>query len=131
MLGQNRMMRAHALGNFHDLLVAVTRDPAMLLWLSGTSNTKYSPNENYAREVMELFTLGADRGAYTQHDVREQARALTGFANELAQLRTDELPLRSLAPRRRDQDGSSAIAVASTSGIRAGCASSTRCTRRS
>src|ERR1039458_3575710 len=66
MLGQNRMMRGRALGNFHDLLLAVTRDPAMLLWLSGTSNTKYSPNENYGREVMELFTLGADRGAYTQ-----------------------------------------------------------------
>ena len=57
----------------------VTRDPAMLLWLSGVDNEKGSPNENYARELMELFTLGADRGAYTEHDVREQARALTGF----------------------------------------------------
>jgi uncharacterized protein (DUF1800 family) len=84
MLGQNRTMRDNALGNFHELLLRVTADPAMLLWLSGTSNTKYSPNENYAREVMELFTLGADRGAYTQHDVREQARALTGFANDWA-----------------------------------------------
>lgn len=81
MIGQNKMMRAHALGNFHELLVAVTRDPAMLLWLSGTSNTKYSPNENYAREVMELFTLGADRGAYSQRDVHQQARAFTGFSN--------------------------------------------------
>ena len=81
MLAQNRMMRARALSNFHDLLVEVTRDPAMLLWLSGTDNTKYSPNENYAREVMELFTLGADRG-YTQQDVHEQARALTGFTND-------------------------------------------------
>jgi len=62
--------------------VNVTRDPAMLLWLSGTSNTKYSPNENYGREVMELFTLGAERGAYTQRDVHEQARALTGFTND-------------------------------------------------
>ena len=82
MIRQNQMMRARALGNFHDLLLEVTRDPAMLMWLSGTSNTKYSPNENYAREVMELFTLGADRGAYTQRDVREQARALTGFTND-------------------------------------------------
>jgi hypothetical protein len=80
MLRQNRMMRARALGNFHDLLVEVTRDAAMLLWLSGTQNNKYSPNENYGREVMELFTLGADRG-YTQHDVHQQARALTGFTN--------------------------------------------------
>ena len=52
----------------------------MLLWLSGTENTKWSPNENYARELMELFTLGAGRG-YTERDVREQARALTGFDN--------------------------------------------------
>jgi uncharacterized protein (DUF1800 family) len=82
MLRQNAMMRRHALGNFHALLLEVTRDPAMLLWLSGTENTKYSPNENYGREVMELFTLGADRGAYSQHDVHEQARALTGFTND-------------------------------------------------
>ena len=53
----------------------------MLLWLSGTENTKWSPNENYARELMELFTLGAGRG-YTERDVREQARALTGFDND-------------------------------------------------
>jgi uncharacterized protein (DUF1800 family) len=86
MLRQNRMMRARALGNFHDLLVEVTRDPAMLLWLSGTDNTKYSPNENYGREVMELFTLGADRG-YTQRDVQEQARALTGFTNHWSDAR--------------------------------------------
>jgi uncharacterized protein (DUF1800 family) len=81
MLRQNRTMRAQALGNFHTLLVEVTRDPAMLLWLSGSSNTKYSPNENYGREMMELFTLGADRG-YSQHDVHQQARALTGFTND-------------------------------------------------
>jgi Protein of unknown function (DUF1800) len=81
MLRQNRMLRSHALGNFHQLLLDVTVDPAMLMWLSGTSNTKYSPNENYAREVMELFTLGADRG-YSQRDVHDQARALTGWTND-------------------------------------------------
>ena len=53
----------------------------MLLWLSGNENEKGSPNENYARELMELFTLGAKRG-YTERDVREQARALTGFRND-------------------------------------------------
>jgi uncharacterized protein (DUF1800 family) len=53
----------------------------MLLWLSGVENEKDAPNENYARELMELFTLGADRGAYTERDVREQARALTGWRN--------------------------------------------------
>lgn len=81
MISQNQMMRARALGNFHDLLLQVTRDPAMLLFLSNNENTKWSPNENYAREVMELFTLGADRG-YGQRDVHEQARALTGWTND-------------------------------------------------
>ena len=58
----------------------MTIDPAMLQWLNGIDNDrKRSPNENYAREMMELFTLGADRGAYTETDIREQARALTGW----------------------------------------------------
>jgi len=78
MLRQNALFRRRALGSFEDLLLDVTRDPAMLVWLSGIENTKEAPNENYGRELMELFTLGAGRG-YTEHDVREQARALTGF----------------------------------------------------
>ena len=53
----------------------------MLLWLSGSNSTRSAPNENYARELMELFTLGAGRG-YTEKDVREQARALTGWRND-------------------------------------------------
>jgi uncharacterized protein (DUF1800 family) len=80
MLNQNELFRARGLGSFHDLLLDVTKDPAMLLWLNGSDNSKYSPNENYAREMMELFTLGAGRG-YGEPDVREQARALTGFRN--------------------------------------------------
>ena len=86
MLAQNRMMRSHWLGNFHDLFLDVTRDPAMLLWLNGTSNNKSSPNENYGREMMELFSLGFDRG-YGQADVEEQARALTGFTNQWSDAR--------------------------------------------
>jgi uncharacterized protein (DUF1800 family) len=78
MLNQNQMMRSHALGNFLSLLMDVTKDPAMLLWLSGAENVKGYPNENYAREMMELFTLGADCG-YDQADVTQQARALTGW----------------------------------------------------
>jgi uncharacterized protein (DUF1800 family) len=78
MVRQNKLFRRHALGSFGALLLDVTRDPAMLIWLSGAENTKWSPNENYGRELMELFTLGAGRG-YTERDVREQARALTGF----------------------------------------------------
>jgi len=81
MLNQNALLRRHSLGTFDALLREITKDPAMLLWLSGTENTKWSPNENYARELMELFTLGAGRG-YTERDVREQARALTGFRND-------------------------------------------------
>jgi uncharacterized protein (DUF1800 family) len=79
MLDQNALLRSHALGSFRQLLLDITHDPAMLLWLDGIDNTKYDPNENYAREVMELFTLGADRGAYTEKDVRELARAFTGW----------------------------------------------------
>jgi uncharacterized protein (DUF1800 family) len=79
MLDQNDMFRANALGSFRDLLVNVTKDPAMLVWLNGNQNVKGRPNENYGREMMELFSLGADRGAYTETDVRENARALTGW----------------------------------------------------
>jgi uncharacterized protein (DUF1800 family) len=83
MLAQNWLFRRHALGSFSQLLLGVTKDPAMLIWLSGNQNTKWAPNENYARELMELFTLGADRqGGYTETDVREQARALTGWRND-------------------------------------------------
>ena len=78
MLKQNQLFRNHGLGSFEQLLVSVTKDPAMLLWLNGTENEKDAPNENYGREMMELFTLGASRG-YSERDVREQARALTGW----------------------------------------------------
>jgi Protein of unknown function (DUF1800) len=79
MLDQNNLFREHALGSFYDLFRAVTTDPAMLIFLDGIYNDKYEPNENYAREMMELFSLGPDRGAYTEDDVREMARALTGW----------------------------------------------------
>ena len=82
MLKQNELFRSHSLGSFEQLLIDVTRDPAMLEWLNGVDNSKDAPNENYAREMMELFTLGADRGAYSERDVREQARALTGWEND-------------------------------------------------
>ena len=60
----------------------VTTDLAMLTWLNGTSNRRGAINENYARELMELFTLGADRGAYTETDVRELARSLSGWRRD-------------------------------------------------
>jgi hypothetical protein len=79
MLDQNQLFRRNALGSFRDLLTEVTVDPAMLIWLSGTENRKNAINENYARELMELFTLGAGRGAYTEDDVRQLAKALSGW----------------------------------------------------
>jgi hypothetical protein len=79
MLDQADLLRSHGLGSFTDLLRDVTVDPAMLIFLSGIYNRRNAINENYAREVMELFTLGADRGAYTETDVRELARVLTGW----------------------------------------------------
>lgn len=82
MLNQNQLFREMALGSFEDLFMAVTKNPAMLVFLDGIYNSKDDPNENYAREMMELFSLGADRGAYTEDDVREMARALTGWTAE-------------------------------------------------
>jgi len=71
-------LRAHALGRFRDLLGAVARHPAMLVYLDNAQNAAGHVNENYARELMELHTLGVDAG-YTQRDVQELARVLTGF----------------------------------------------------
>ena len=76
---QNETLRAHALGSFRDLLLAVTRDPAMMRWLDNHANVREAPNENYARELMELHTLGENQG-YTETDIKEAARALTGWA---------------------------------------------------
>jgi uncharacterized protein (DUF1800 family) len=83
MLNQNQTLRTRALGSFRDLLLDLTHDPAMLLWLDGVKNTSRAPNENYGREVMELFTLGWSNG-YTETDVREQARSLTGWRVRVA-----------------------------------------------
>ena len=76
MLAQNRTLRRHALGDFPVLLREVTTDPAMLLHLSLANSDPEAPNENFARELMELYTLA--RG-YSERDIREAARALTGF----------------------------------------------------
>jgi uncharacterized protein (DUF1800 family) len=78
MLQQNLTLREHALGKFPAFLLAMSKDPAMLLWLDSNNNIKGKPNENYAREVMELFSLGVHSG-YTEKDIREAARAFTGW----------------------------------------------------
>jgi uncharacterized protein (DUF1800 family) len=74
---QNDLLRKHARGKFGELLRAVVKDPAMLIWLDAQLNRKGAPNENLARELMELFTLGV--GHYSEKDVKEAARALTGW----------------------------------------------------
>jgi uncharacterized protein (DUF1800 family) len=74
---QNETLRERALGRFRDLLRAISRDVAMVVWLDSRSNRKGKPNENYARELMELFTLGV--GNYSEQDIREVARAFTGW----------------------------------------------------
>lgn len=77
MYEQNQLLRQHALGDFREMLQGISRDPAMLLYLDSASNRKAHPNENYAREVMELFCLG--EGHYTENDIRELARCFTGW----------------------------------------------------
>lgn len=72
-----QVIRENSLGNFKDLLMAVSKSPAMLQFLNNQQNRKQHPNENFAREVMELFTMG--RGNYTENDIKEAARAFTGW----------------------------------------------------
>ena len=81
---QIEMFRRHSLGNFRDLLVHLSRDPAMILWLDNNTNHKGAPNENYGRELLELFSMGV--GNYSEDDVKACARALTGWtiANHVA-----------------------------------------------
>jgi len=74
---QNDLFRKHAAGNFRQLIHAVTVDPGMLMYLDGHQNLQGQPNENYARELMELFTMGI--GPYTEQDIQEAARGLTGW----------------------------------------------------
>ncbi|MCH7729793.1 MAG: DUF1800 domain-containing protein [Planctomycetes bacterium] len=77
MLDQNKLLRKHSLGSFRTMLNDIGRNAAMILWLDSNSNVKGKPNENYAREIMELFTLGV--GNYTEEDIKEVARSFTGY----------------------------------------------------
>jgi uncharacterized protein (DUF1800 family) len=84
-LGQIELFRTMALGNFRDLLLAVSRDVAMVSWLDGETNIVGKPQENFARELMELFTIGADQ--HTEEDVYSAARVFTGW--NLASIQDD------------------------------------------
>lgn len=88
MFMQNEMFRTNALGNFGDLLRAIIRDPAMIAYLDNNNSKKGKPNENLARELMELFSLGL--GNYTEDDIKEGARALTGYTFEDDVFRFDD-----------------------------------------
>jgi uncharacterized protein (DUF1800 family) len=82
MLGQYELMRKHAQGNFRKLLQEMSHDPAMMVWLDTNQSRKGKPNENFARELMELFSLGIgtpEKPNYTETDIREAARAFTGW----------------------------------------------------
>ncbi|MBH24867.1 MAG: hypothetical protein CMH57_10515 [Myxococcales bacterium] len=94
MARQNALLRRHALGSFRDLLHAIARDPAMIVYLDGQTNRKRKPNENFARELLELFTLG--EGHYSERDIKEAARAFTGWRVDRKTGRFEE------APRRHD-----------------------------
>ena len=87
MLVQNRMLRSRATGSFRDLLLGIMRDPAMLVYLDNGENVKDHPNENFGRELLELFTMGI--GNYTEEDIREASRAFTGWSNDVLKFRFD------------------------------------------
>jgi uncharacterized protein (DUF1800 family) len=113
MAEQIDLFRLQGLGNFRTLLASVTRNPAMLVWLDNRYNTKAHPNENYAREVMELFALGL--GNYTENDVKEGARAFTGWTlkNNTALYRPDlhDDGLKTFLGRTGSFDADDAIAI--------------------
>jgi hypothetical protein len=88
MLRQNEMLRRHAEGPLRDLLVGILEDPAMLVYLDNGENVKKHPNENFGRELLELFTMGV--GNYTERDVREAARAFTGWTNDVLAFKIDK-----------------------------------------
>ena len=108
---QNELLRRYAAGNFRDVVKSVSRDPAMLRYLNNNQNRKGHPNENYARELMELFTLGV--GNYTEDDVKQVARAFTGWdedgvAFEFKQRQHDDEP-KTIFGRRGDFGGDEVV----------------------
>ena len=106
MLAQQQAFRDHGRGDFGALAGAMVRDPALIVWLDGQRNTRKAPNENLARELMELFTLGI--GNYTEADVKEGARALTGWTVDRA------TGVAKLMPRRHDDGAKTILGVSGT-----------------
>jgi len=100
---QFETLREHALGSFSALLTAMAADSAMLVWLDGGTSKKKQPNENFAREFLELFTLGP--GHYTEADIREAARAFTGWVPETGHATPEDSNPRFLYESSRHDDG--------------------------
>ncbi len=113
MWAQNQLLRQHALGDFETLVQGVSRDPAMLLYLDSDSNRKGHPNENYARELMELFCLG--EGNYSERDVQQLARCFTGWEIKNKQFRKNlyqhDTSEKQLLGKTGDFDGEDAVRV--------------------
>jgi len=113
MLRQNEMFRRGASGSFGDLLSGLLKDPAMLVYLDNGENIKSHPNENFGRELLELFTMGV--GNYTERDVREAARAFTGWTNHVLEFRFDQqqhdFGAKTFLGRTGDFNGEDIIAV--------------------
>ena len=97
---QNETLRTHALGGFAAMLEAVIADPAMLVWLDGGNSKKDKPNENFAREFLELFTLGV--GHFSERDIREAARAFTGWVRKESRGGFQETPAFTHDPAQHD-----------------------------
>lgn len=110
---QNQLFRKHALGNFESLAQAIAKDPAMLIYLDSTSNRKAHPNENFARELMELFCLG--EGHYSEVDVVELARCFTGWEIRNDRFRKNRYQHdgseKSILGKRGDFDGEQAVQI--------------------
>lgn len=111
MSAQNALFRRHALGNFRVLLHEIARDPAMLVWLDSNSNRRRHPNENFARELMELFALGV--GNYEEQDVQQAARAFSGWHVRNGEFWLNRMQLdageKSVFGQKRDFDGNDIV----------------------
>ncbi|MGV3606425.1 MAG: DUF1800 domain-containing protein [Planctomycetaceae bacterium] len=113
MFNQNEMLRKHALGKFEEMVRGIARDPAMLLYLDSATNRKTHPNENFAREVMELFCLGL--GNYTEKDIQELARTFTGWEIQHGQFKFNQFQhdygRKTILGKSGDFDGDEGISV--------------------
>ena len=113
MWAQNQLLRENALGEFESLVQSISRDPAMLVYLDSATNRKAHPNENYARELMELFCLG--EGNYTERDVQQLARCFTGWEIKNKKFRKNSYQhdngTKQLLGKSGDFDGEDAVRV--------------------